>query len=188
LQRLERDGHHELLAAIDAKMLTVYAAACEVGYVTRPEPLGTGSPNARKRIDWTIHQAYRGSERANTTPEPVQEAPRNGRSASIMPDLAAALAEWEEAQRPAPVAETVTETLHAREPAPAILPEPIHFPVNPAVPCSACSRPEAVAALREVFDVYVAACRGEPVEAGSVLPRACCRRQFKCVDVRALIG
>src|SRR6516165_4287782 len=84
LQRLERDGHHELLAAIDAKMLTVYAAACAVGYVTRPEPLGTGSPNARKRIDWTIHQAYREGERAGVAPEPVpepvpvQEAPRNG--------------------------------------------------------------------------------------------------------------
>jgi hypothetical protein len=117
LQRLERDGHHELLAAIDAKMLTVYAAACAVGYVTRPEPLGTGSPNARKRIDWTIHQAYRESERADAAPEPepvqeaVQETPPNGRSTSTMPDLVAALAEVAEMHRaPAPVT-TITETV-----------------------------------------------------------------------------
>jgi hypothetical protein len=192
LQRLERDGHHELLALIDAKMLTVYAAACEVGYVTRPEPTGNGSPNARKRREWTIRKAYQASARVDAA---SVATPPNGRSAPTTPiDLAAALAEVEEMQRPpAPVTKPVTEpsveTLREREPAPAALPEPIHFPLHVAVPCTSCSRPEATAALREVLDVYVAARRGKPAEAGNVLPRACCRRQLsRRPDARAMIA
>jgi hypothetical protein len=59
LSRLERDGHVELLAAIAAGTISVFAAACEVGYVRRPEPTGRGSPNARKRRDWAILRAYK---------------------------------------------------------------------------------------------------------------------------------
>jgi len=101
-ERLVRGGFHELVAAIDAGTLTVYAAAADAGLVRRPEPLGTGSPNARKRIDWAIHQAYRGSARrangaadaeAGDEPAPGSSTP----GSSTMPiDLAAALAEVEE--------------------------------------------------------------------------------------------
>src|SRR5215831_3943986 len=94
--RLVRGGFHELLRAVDSGTLSVFAAAAEVGLVRRPEALGTGSPNARKRIDWAIHQAYRESERADAAPAPVQEAPRNGHAAPAPPiDLAAAIAEME---------------------------------------------------------------------------------------------
>jgi hypothetical protein len=115
---LERGGFHELLRAVDTGTLSVYAASVAAGFVRRPEPLGTGSPNARKRIDWAIHRAYREGERAGVAPEPVpepvpvQEAPRNGRSASSTPiDLAAALAEVEEMRRPPAPVTTVTETI-----------------------------------------------------------------------------
>src|SRR5262249_53534474 len=97
--RLERDGHVELLRAIDAGALSVYGAACEVGYVTRPTPLGTGSPNARKRRDWAIARAYRGNARADAAPVP--ETPQNGQLVPPI-DLEAAIREWEEAQRPPP--------------------------------------------------------------------------------------
>jgi len=185
LQRLERDGHHELLAAIDAKMLTVYAAACEVGYVTRPEPTGRGSPNAAKRREWAIRKALQGNERTNAARKQAQEAPRNGRSAP--PDLAAAIAEWEQARKNSA---QDAETLREREPAPAVLPpELAPFPAHPAVPCTSCQRAEAAAALREIVNLYVAMRRGEPAEAGGVLPRACCRRlPSRRPDVRAMIG
>jgi hypothetical protein len=130
LQRLERDGHHELLSLIDAKKLSVYAAACHVGYVTRPEPSGNGSPNARKLREWTIRKAYQGNGQTVAAPVPVQEAPRNGRSAPPI-DLAAALVEVEEMRRPpAPVTKPVTEpsveTLRELKPAPAAaLPVPM---------------------------------------------------------------
>ena len=208
LQRLERDGHHELLSAIFSGELSVFAAACEVGYVTRPTPSGNGSPNARKRREWAIRKAYQGSARADAasvTPQAstdVLKPPPNGRSAPRPPiDLAAAIAEWEEAQRSSRDRdhgrdhgrdrELVLdhELLRKRQPAPAVLPEPVYFPVHPAVPCTGCSRPEAAAALREVVDVYVAACRGEPHQPGSVLPRACCQRMLhRRPDIRAMIA
>jgi hypothetical protein len=96
---LVRGGFHELLRAVDAGTLTVYAASAEAGLVRRPEPLGTGSPNARKRIDWAIIQAYRGSSRANGAAEAGDEpAPRSSMTPRLspMPDLAAALAEVNE--------------------------------------------------------------------------------------------
>jgi hypothetical protein len=196
LQRLERDGHHELLVSIAAGELSVYAAACEVGYVTRPTPSGNGSPNARKRREWAIRKAYQGSARADTasvTPQASTEVlrpPPNGRSAPRPPiDLAAVIAEWEEAQKPAPSEDLVLQRHKVREPAPAVLPEPVYFPVHPAVPCTSCSRPEAAAALRQVLDVYVAASRGEPHQTGSTLPRACCQRMLhRRPDIRAMIA
>jgi hypothetical protein len=185
--RLERDGYTELLAAIDRGELSIYGAACEVGYTKRPEPLGTGSPNARKRRDWAIHRAYRESARVDAALVP--ETPHNGCSAPAptTPDLAAAIAEWEEARKPAPP----RETLKSREPAPAMLPEPEHtlFPSHPAIPCTRCQRPEAGAALREVLDAYVAMRRGEPPQTGNVLPGACCQRQLlRRPDIRAMIA
>jgi hypothetical protein len=185
--RLERDGYIELLAAVDRGELSTFAAGVEAGYTKRPEPLGTGSQNARRRRDWTIAKAYRVSARADAAPG--QEAPRNGRSAPTPPiDLAAALAEWEQAQKP-PVCD--------REPEPEVRvqlslnppePERTPFPAHPAIPCTNCERPEAAAALREILNVYVAATRGEPHVTGSTLPRACCQRQLRHPDVRAMIA
>src|SRR5262249_8791764 len=100
-ERLVRGGFTELLRAVDAGTLTVYAAAAEVGLVTRPTPSGRGSPNARKRIDWAVHQAYRASARAHGAAEAAAgDEPAPGSSTpgrSTMPiDLVAALAEAEE--------------------------------------------------------------------------------------------
>jgi hypothetical protein len=212
--RLERGGFHELLRAVDAGTLSVYAAASAAGFVRRPEPLGTGSPNARKKIDWTIHQAYRGSERADVAqeskpePEPVQKAPNDRTTVSNMPDLVAALEEVaaemrqktrdldhrevaETGREEADQLEAAREELprEQREPAPAVLlAEPLSFPIHPAVPCTACSRPEAPAALREVVASYVAGRRGEP-QNGNVLPSTCCKRQVRGhLDAKALIA
>jgi hypothetical protein len=197
------------LAAIDAGALSVYGAACEVGYVTRPTPLGTGSPNARKRRDWAIARAYRGNARADASAnaEPASETGKKingGRltgsaNAESVPlartsiDLAAAIAEWEEAQRPAPPCERdvelARELVREREPAPATLPPEPVFPAHPALPCTRCHRPEAAAALREVVDAYVAMRRGEPPQSGNVLPGACCQRLLLGrPDVRAMIA
>src|SRR5262249_12571947 len=147
--------------------------------------------NARKRREWAIVRAYRESARADAAPVTVQEAPRNGRSAPIAPDLAAAIAEVSEMHRPPPPRD--------REPArAAIPPDPEHpnaalpcspFPAHPAIPCTSCTHPNAAAALREVLDRYVAACRGEPHQTGSALPRACCQRlRLRRPDVRAMIA
>jgi hypothetical protein len=101
-----------------------------------------------------------------------------------MPDLAAAIAEWEEAQRP------------SRDPQPTIdrKPEPIPsdperppFPAH-VIPCTGCRHPQAAAALREVLNVYMAARRGEPHQTGSTLPRACCQWLVRRPDARAMIA
>jgi hypothetical protein len=182
LDRLRRDGFDELVAAIEGRELSVYAAAVSAGYRKRPEPTGRGSENAAKRRMWAIHRAYQASGRpdvAETARSRMRETPRNGRST---PDLVAAIQEWEEARRPPrPV----------RDPAPAPTPEPVpleRFPIHSSkIPCTSCAHPDAPAARSEVVDVYIAARRGELNLTGSVLPRACCQR-LRDVDVRALIG
>jgi hypothetical protein len=197
LDRLKRDGFDELVEAIEGGELSTYAAAVEVGYRKRPEPTGRGSDNAAKRRMWAIHKAYQAGGRADAaercnsetvrnseiTRSRMRETPRNGRSASTPVDLAAAIREWEEAQRPPrPV----------RDPAPSpIPPEPVpleRFPIiHSSIPCTNCAHPNAAAAQNEICDVYLAARRGEPNLTGSTLPRACCQR-LRDVDVRALVG
>src|SRR5262249_2350630 len=198
--RLERDGHVELLRAIDAGALSVYGAACEVGYVTRPTPLGTGSPNARKRRDWAIARAYRGNARADASAnaQPASETGKKingGRltgsaNAESVPlartpiALAAAIAEWEEAQKPPAPRERERDSAPA---APPPEPERTPFPAD-VLPCTSCRHPQAAAALREVLNVYMAACRGEPHQTGSTLPRACCQWVLQRPDPRAMIA
>jgi len=63
LDRLERGGHVELLAAVEAGALSAFAAAVEAGIVRRPRPLGTGSENARKRREYAIARAFAGGRR-----------------------------------------------------------------------------------------------------------------------------
>jgi hypothetical protein len=55
--RLEKGGHRELLAAVRADLISAYAAACEVGIVKRPRPLGSGSLNQRRRREFAISRA-----------------------------------------------------------------------------------------------------------------------------------
>jgi hypothetical protein len=63
LDRLERGGHVELLAAVEAGTLSAFAAAVEAGIVRRPRPLGTGSENARRRREYSIARAFAGRAR-----------------------------------------------------------------------------------------------------------------------------
>ena len=198
-KRLADIGRHDLLDAAEAGLVSFFAAAEEAGLIRRKEVQGNGSPNQAKKRAWALHKI---SKQTATPPEaefshqPVQpkfsQGTRNGRLAP--PDLGAILAEWEEAQRSCDrdrdrELELDRELVHEREPAAAVLPEPVHFPLHPAVPCASCGRPEAAAALRQVLDTYVAACRGEPHQTGNVLPRACCRRQpSRRPDARALIA
>ena len=198
-KRLADIGRHDLLDAAEAGLVSFFAAAEEAGLIRRKEVQGNGSPNQAKKRAWALHKI---SKQTATPPEaefshqPVQpkfsQGTRNGRLAP--PDLGAILAEWEEAQRSCDrdrdrELELDRELVHEREPAAAVLPEPVHFPLNPAVPCTSCNRPEAAAALREVVNVYVAVRRGEPTEAGNVLPRTCCQRQLRGrPDIKAMIA
>ena len=194
-KRLADLGRYDLLDAADAGLVSVYACAEEAGLVTRPEVQGNGSPNAAKRRAWTLMRVTAGKSppapesEAEISQHPKFSQERNGRpSGSSTPiDLAAAIAEWEEAQKPAPPRDE--EILRAREPAPAALPRELSspFPAHPAVPCATCTHPNAPGALKEILSVYVAACRSEPHQTGNTLPRACCQ-WLRCPDVRALIG
>jgi len=216
--RLVRGGFHELLRAVDAGTLTVYAAAADAGLVKRPEPLGTGSPNARKRINWAIHQAYRGSARANGATKAEGRHPvgaseqRDELAPHAMPDLAAALAEVAEMRRTGKrevlaeigrIGKREVRDLAAEEGANLSDAEHDrllsiierlegrlhdHPLAHPAVACTTCSSPCAPAAVRELFDVALAARRGETGLDGSSIPKACCKRQLRVVDVRALVG
>jgi hypothetical protein len=195
-KRLTDIGRHDLLEAAEAGLVSFFAAAEEAGLINHRRPvLGTGSPNQAKKRAWTLARITRQAPPLASKPAAAkfsQETPRNGRSAPTTPiDLAAVIAEWEEAQKPPSPCESRQKgddvTLKPRDPAPAVLPELVPFPTHPAVPCTSCSHPQAAAALREVLDVYVAACRGEPHRTGSVLPRACCQ-WLRRPDVRAMIA
>jgi len=194
-KRLADIGRYDLLDAADRGLVSVYACAEEAGLITRPEVQGNGSPNAAKRRAWALMRVTAGKSplapesEAEISQQPKFSQERNGSSRpTTPPNLAAALAEWEEAQKPAPPRDE--EVLRAREPAPAALPNCVTdhtFPTHPALPCTNCNHPQATAALREVLDVYVAACRSEPHRIGSVLPRACCQ-WLRRPDVQAMIA
>jgi hypothetical protein len=172
-KRLKAIGRDDLLEAAERGDFSFHAAAIDAGLIKQPAIAGNGSPNAAKRTAYAIWKATR------------QSPPLDGPTAStapIMPDLAAAIAEWEEAQKP---------PLHDREPAPAVSPpepERTPFPAHPAIPCTSCSHPQAAAALREILTTYVAATRGELHPTGSTLPRACCQWSCQRPDVKAMIA
>jgi hypothetical protein len=49
LNRLRTEGRDDLIAAIEAGQISIFTAAETAGYVRRPEVLGTGSPNQRRK-------------------------------------------------------------------------------------------------------------------------------------------
>jgi hypothetical protein len=174
-KRLADIGRHDLLEGAQRGEFSYLAAAEWAGLVTRRPPTGNGSQNAAKRRAWALMRTERASgvsrERANLS-----------QPHTAMPDLAAAITEWEEAQKPAP-----------REPEPAPVapppePERSPFPAHPAIPCTRCEHPQAAAALREILNGYVAATRGELHPTGSTLPRACCQWSCRRPDIRAMIA
>jgi hypothetical protein len=195
-KRLKAIGRDDLVQGAEAGLFSFHAAAIDAGLIKEPAIAGNGSPNAAKRAAYAIWKATR------------QSPPLNGSTAPTMPDLAAALAEVEAMRgepgltgnsssvtgfsapygKPHHHAEVVErdrligiiERLENR------LHDGAH--AYPALPCTTCPDPCAPAAMKEVVDVYVAARRGEQDLAGNVLPRACCKRQLKCVDARALIA
>jgi hypothetical protein len=58
LDRLERAGEVELLAAVEAGSLSAFAAAVEAGIVRRPVPNGRGSTNMAKRRAFAIARVF----------------------------------------------------------------------------------------------------------------------------------
>ena len=49
LDRLRRVGPPDLVEAVEAGHVSAYAVACEMGWMRRPAPIGTGSTNQAKR-------------------------------------------------------------------------------------------------------------------------------------------
>jgi len=183
-KRLADIGRYDLLEGAARGEFSYLAAAEWAGLVTRRPPTGNGSPNAAKRRAWALAKVERASGIS-------RERPNISQPHTAMPDLAAAIAEWEEAQRPPPPsdrerqAESDSSWLTVDESdSPS---ERVPFPAHPAIPCTNCSHPQAAAALREIFASYVDGRRGEPQQ-GNVLPRACCRRNVMTMDARALIA
>jgi len=99
--RLEAEGFHQLIAAIDRGELTVYGAACAAGIRKRPPVSGYGSDNMAKVRAVAVARAIGElppliSSRTNGRPKhSIAPAPQTG-----MPDLAAALAECEAMRAP----------------------------------------------------------------------------------------
>jgi hypothetical protein len=56
LARLRRDGHIRLIEAINAKKVSPFAVAVELGWVKRPLNIGGGSDNEEKRRAWAFHR------------------------------------------------------------------------------------------------------------------------------------
>jgi hypothetical protein len=171
-KRLRDIGRLDLLEGAEAGHFSFHAAAIDAGLIKQPPNTGNGSQNVARRTAYAIWKTTRQSPPLNGATAP---------SAPAMPDLAAVIAEWEEARKPAS---------RDREPAPATAPpepERTPFPAH-AIPCTSCRHPQAAAALREVLNVYMAACRGEPHRTGSTLPRACCQWVLQRPDPRAMIA
>src|SRR5262249_16179153 len=59
LGRLRKEGHFALVAAVERGDLSAFAAAEEVGFVTRRPILGTGSFNAARRRMFAVRNALR---------------------------------------------------------------------------------------------------------------------------------
>src|SRR5262249_28091554 len=150
----------------EAGHFSFHAAAIDAGLIKQPAIIGNGSQNASKRTAYAIWKATRSSPLDG--PMPL--------TAPDMPDLQAAIAEWEaHAKEQKQGADSTLKRDPAPAPAPPA-PEPPPSPAPPAMPCTSCSHPQASAALREICNVYLAACRGEPHQTGSTLPHACCQR------------
>jgi hypothetical protein len=49
IRRMRREGLDDLADAVEAGEVSAYAIAVQLGWRKRPEPLGTGSPNATQR-------------------------------------------------------------------------------------------------------------------------------------------
>lgn len=175
-KRLAAIGRHDLLEGAQRGEYSYLAAAEWAGLVTRRPPTGNGSSNAQKRRAWALMKVERSSQEGRS----FSQEPRNGHAAPAMPDLQAAIAEWEQAQQ-----EKEPEVALAATPPE---PERVHFPIHTALPCSSCTSPWAAAAMCEVVNDYMAAVRGESHRTGDTLPRSCCQRQLRVVDVRALVG
>jgi hypothetical protein len=200
---LERGGFFVLLSMVDRGELTAHGAAIQAGIRQGREPLGSGSQNRARTRAWKVKKAYEDAKRAGV-PLGAGDlqywqddafpavALRRGNGAAhprraAMPDLAAVIAEWEQAQKPA-VKETL-EPPRRTAPAPAELPPELALPAHPTIPCTSCREPQQAAALREILDLYLCAVRGEPHRTGSVLPGACCqRRLLGRLDVKALVA
>src|SRR5215471_14612853 len=60
LRRLERDGRHDLAQAIREDRVSAYSIAVELGWTTRPEPIGTGSVNASKQRQYRLRTLMNG--------------------------------------------------------------------------------------------------------------------------------
>jgi hypothetical protein len=175
-KRLRDIGRVDLLEGAEAGHFSFHAAAIDAGLIKQPAIIGNGSQNASKRTAYAIWKATRSSPLNGPTPL----------TAPDMPDLQAAIAEWEAHAKEQKQGDVITLK---RDPAPAASPpERTPFPAHPAIPCVSCEHPQAAAALREILNVYVAARRGEPDLTGSTLPRACCQRLLRCPDVQAMIA
>ena len=68
IERLRREGHVDLLAAIDRRELSAYAAAVSLGWTTRHETNGRGSTNQARRREHAL---------SNVTREPSAATPRS---------------------------------------------------------------------------------------------------------------
>jgi hypothetical protein len=178
-KRLRDIGRLDLLEGAEAGHFSFHAAAIDAGLIKQPAIIGNGSQNASKRTAYAIWKATKSSPLDGPTPL----------TAPDMPDLQAALAELEEAQKPAPPRDRGLDDDEkgiVRTPGG---PQATPFPAHPAIPCTSCNHVQAAAALREVIDGYLAACRGEPHQTGSTLPRACCQRLLRRrPDIRAMIA
>jgi len=196
-KRLRDSGELELLGAVERGELSTYAAAEAAGIVKRRPVTGGGSENQARRRRWAVHLAT-GRSALEPLPSPGEpDFRRAGEAQSVpasvptMPDLAAAIREWEEAQRQAAKGTRQKGRFSHDEkcarPAEREL-EPIPLLVHSGIPCTSCTHPCAVAAVMELLNVALAARRGETGLAGSAMPRACCRQQVTHIDVRSLVG
>jgi len=56
LARLRREGLTDWIAAIEARKVSAFAVAVELGWFTRPPIRGTGSQNAARTRNWQLHR------------------------------------------------------------------------------------------------------------------------------------
>ena len=97
--RLRRAGRQDLLDGVARGEFSTFAAAEAAGIVRRRPTLGTGSENQSRARYWAIRKVERASGRADAADGCAQPRAQPRAQRATMPDLAAAIVEWEEAQR-----------------------------------------------------------------------------------------
>lgn len=201
--RLQKAERFDLLQGVVDGLISVHAAAIEAGFLQRRPTLGTGSSNMAKARNWALAKVTGRSPFRDDFPAvPLSEAKLEARRlAEAYADRGVEAVEGERRSRrlrrrraapPGPERDQAGPTPKVEPPAARAAAPPGPLLIHPELPCLSCTSWCAARAQLEIAATYLALRRGERVVSAALgaglLPAACCRRQVRVTDAKALIA